>query len=218
VNYQPLRDCVIDGDATGAEAALLVVLDEGADPNEVLAQALIPAMDIVGENFSRGEYFVPEMLTAARAMKACMVILEPRLVGTERTVVGTVVLGTVKGDVHDIGKNIVATMLRGVGFDVLDLGVDVPTERFIEAVQEHHPDILALSALLTTTMPRMKDVIAGLEAAGVRKDVIVLVGGAPITAEYALSIGADGYAAHAGNASGRAKELVAATKTTTGEK
>jgi 5-methyltetrahydrofolate--homocysteine methyltransferase len=217
VNYQTLRECVIDGDAAGAETALLVLLDEGADANDLLARGLIPAMDVVGQNFSRGEFFVPEMLTAARAMKACMAVLEPLLVGTERLVVGTVVLGTVKGDVHDIGKNIVATMLRGVGFEVLDLGVDVSTERFVEAVQEHRPDILALSALLTTTMPRMKDVITALEQAGLRQQVIVLVGGAPLTLAYAESIGADGYAAHAGSASERAKELVEATKSTTGE-
>lgn len=217
MDYQALRDCVIDGDAMGAEAALSLLLDDGADANDVVAQGLIPAMDVVGRNFSSGEFFVPEMLTAARAMKQCMTVLEPHLVGTERTVVGTVVLGTVKGDVHDIGKNIVATMLRGVGFEVLDLGVDVPTDGFVEAVREHRPDILALSALLTTTMPRMKDVITALEQGGLRKGVIVLVGGAPLTAEYALSIGADGYAAHAGNASERAKELVEATKSTTGE-
>lgn len=212
VDYQSLRDCVIDGNATGAEAALAVLLEAEADANEIIAKALIPAMDAVGQYFSIGEYFVPEMLTAARAMKRCMGVLDPLLVGTVRNVVGTVVLGTVKGDVHDIGKNIVATMLRGVGFEVLDLGVDVATDDFVEAVREHQPDILALSALLTTTMPRMKDVISALEQAGLREDVIVLVGGAPITSEYAQSIGADGYAAHAGKASERAKELVDSTK------
>lgn len=217
MDYQALRDCVIDGNATGAEAALEIVLEAGADANEIIADALIPAMDAVGQYFSRGEYFVPEMLTAARAMKRCMGVLDPLLVGTVRNVVGTVVLGTVKGDVHDIGKNIVATMLRGVGFEVLDLGVDVATDDFVAAVREHQPDILALSALLTTTMPRMKDVIEALEQAGLRKDVIVIVGGAPITTEYAQVIGADGYAAHAGKASERAKELVDATKQTTGD-
>ncbi len=212
MDYQALKDCVIDGDAIGAEAALRQLLDAGGDANEIIADGLIPAMDTVGQYFSCGEYFVPEMLTAARAMKQCMLVLDPLLVGTVRNVVGTVVLGTVKGDVHDIGKNIVATMLRGVGFDVMDLGVDVPTDSFVEAVREHRPNILALSALLTTTMPRMKDIVAALEVAGLRKDVIVLVGGAPITAEYAQSIGADGYAAHAGKASDRARELVDATR------
>ena len=217
MDYRPLRDRVINGDAPGAEAEVRALLARGADPNEVLAEGLIPAMDVVGANFSSGEFFVPEMLTAARAMKQCMTVIDPLLAGEERPVAGTVVIGSVKGDVHDIGKNIVATMLRGVGFDVIDLGVDVPTDRFVAEVTERKPNILALSALLTTTMPRMRDVITALEHAGVRNSVKVLVGGAPVTADFATGIGADGYAAHAGNATNKAKELVEALKTTTGE-
>lgn len=218
MDYQPLRNRVVAGDAPGAEVELRLLLEAGINPNHILANGLIEAMGTVGENFSTGEFFVPEMLTAARAMKHCMVTLEPLLVGTERLTVGTVVIGTVKGDVHDIGKNIVATMLRGVGFDVHDLGVDVSTARFVEAVQERRPDILALSALLTTTMPAMKDVIISLEQAGLRNDVKVLIGGAPVTAEYAAAIGADRYSAHAGNATTQAKELVATTYSLTGDK
>lgn len=216
MDFEALRVAVIDGDAPAAEAGLRVLLDAGADPGEILADGLITAMDVVGGNFSRGEFFVPEMLTAARAMKACMAILDPLMVGGERTVAGTVVLGTVKGDVHDIGKNLVATMLRGVGFDVYDLGVDVPTAHFVEVVRERRPDILGLSALLTTTMTVMIDVNKALEQAGLRNDVKVLVGGAPVTAEFAVAIGADGYASHAGNATSRAKELVEAANSTTG--
>jgi 5-methyltetrahydrofolate--homocysteine methyltransferase len=214
--FAPLRERVVHGDAANAEVELQRLLDAGVGPTNALASALIPAMDTVGEYFSRGEFFVPEMLTAARAMKRCMALLEPLLVETDRPAIGRVVIGTVKGDVHDIGKNIVATMLYGAGFDVHDLGVDVPTARFVEVVREERPDILGLSALLTTTMPVMKDVISALDRAGARGHVRVLVGGAPLTAEYAVAIGADAYAAHAGHATVRAKELVGAIEITTG--
>lgn len=213
MDYDPLQGCVIAGNAPGAEAEVRLLLEAGADASGILASGLIPAMTIVGDKFGRGEFFVPEMLTAARAMKQCMTVLDPLLIGVEHEMVGTVVIGSVKGDVHDIGKNIVATMLRGVGFQVHDLGVDVPTARFVEAIEEQRPDLLGLSALLTTTMPMMKEVIAALERAGLREQVKVFVGGAPVTAEFAAAIGADGYAAQAGDAATRAKELVAATST-----
>jgi 5-methyltetrahydrofolate--homocysteine methyltransferase len=167
---------------------------------------------VVGEKFKNGEYFVPEVLVAARAMKAAMELLRPLLAASDVEPIGTVVIGTVRGDLHDIGKNLVAMMLEGAGFRVVDLGVDVPAEKFIEAAREHNAEIVGMSALLTTTMTYMPEVIKALEAEGIRNRVKVIVGGAPVTQEWADQIGADGYAPDAASAVDKCKELLAQLK------
>ena len=174
----------------------------------MLYDALIPSLEEVGARFERGDFFVPEMLIAARAMQGALDILRPLLAETGAQQVGTYVMGTVKGDVHDIGKNLVNIMLEGAGFTVHDLGVNVAPETFVEKVQEHKPDIVGFSAFLTTTMPMFKANINALEKAGIRDDVIVMVGGAPVTQEYADKVGADGYAADASTAVRLAKDLI----------
>ena len=176
----------------------------------MLYDALIPSLEEVGARFERGDFFVPEMLIAARAMQGALDILRPLLAETGAQQVGTYVMGTVKGDVHDIGKNLVNIMLEGAGFTVYDLGVNVAPEMFIEQINEHKPDIVGFSAFLTTTMPMFKANINALEKAGIRDDVIVMVGGAPVTQEYADKVGADGYAADASTAVRLAKDLIAA--------
>ena len=205
---QVLADCIITGDGPGAQIALRDALAAGAEPLMLLQDTLIPAMGVVGEKFGKGEYFIPEMLLAARAMKGCMAILEPLLVGIETGSAGIVIVGSVKGDLHDIGKNIVVMMLKGAGFTVHDLGVDVSPERFVAAVQEYHPQIVGLSCLITTTMPMMAEVIHALESAGVRDQVKVMVGGAPVSQEYAERIGADAFAPNAGVAAVAARNLL----------
>ena len=184
-------------------------LADGLTPDSILFDALIPALEEVGARFERGDYFVPEMLIAGRAMSGALDILRPLLADTGAETVGKFVMGTVKGDVHDIGKNLVNIMLEGAGFQVIDLGVQVAPEKFVEAVKEHQPDIVGMSAFLTTTMPMFKVNIHELGKAGLREDVIVMVGGAPVTQEYADVVGADGYAADASTAVRRAKELIA---------
>jgi 5-methyltetrahydrofolate--homocysteine methyltransferase len=202
-----LQSAILDGDNALSSALAEEALDGGVSPQEVLA-ILIEAMEKVGEEYERGERFIPEMLVAADAMKAAMVSLRPRLQEAGIRPRGRVVLGTVDGDLHDIGKNLVGMMLEGAGFEVIDLGVEVPSETFVEAVREHRPEILALSALLTTTMIHMPEVIEALRSAGLRGGVQVMVGGAPVTQEYAERIGADGYAADAPSAVTLAKRLV----------
>ncbi|MCS6970443.1 MAG: corrinoid protein [Planctomycetota bacterium] len=206
--YQDLYDAVVDGDAKTAKSATERLLQQGVDAGELLSDALIPAMDEVGRRFECNEYFVPELLIAARAMKAAMELIRPKLAATGVQPVATVVIGTVKGDLHDIGKNLVAAMLEGGGFAVHDLGVDVPPERFVGAVQEKKPEILAMSALLTTTMPAMRETIQALIAAGIRDQVKVIVGGAPVTESFARDIGADGYSDTASAAVQLARRLV----------
>ena len=183
-------------------------LDEGMTPESMLFDALIPSLEEVGARFERGDFFVPEMLIAARAMQGALDILRPLLAETGAKPIGTFVMGTVKGDVHDIGKNLVNIMLEGAGFTVHDLGVNVAPEKFIEQIQEHEPDIVGFSAFLTTTMPMFKANINALQKAGLRDRVIVMVGGAPVTKEYADAVGADGYAADASTAVRLAKELI----------
>ena len=183
-------------------------LEDGLGPEQMLYDALIPSLEEVGARFERGDFFVPEMLIAARAMQGALDILRPLLAETGAKQVGTYVMGTVKGDVHDIGKNLVNIMLEGAGFIVHDLGVNVAPETFVEQVQEHQPDIVGFSAFLTTTMPMFKANINALEKAGIRDDVIVMVGGAPVTQEYADKVGADGYAADASAAVRLAKDLI----------
>jgi methylmalonyl-CoA mutase cobalamin-binding domain/chain len=183
-------------------------LEEGVEPETMLYDALIPSLEEVGARFERGDFFVPEMLIAARAMQGALDILRPLLAETGAQTIGTYVMGTVKGDVHDIGKNLVNIMLEGAGFTVYDLGVNVAPEVFVEKINEHQPDIVGFSAFLTTTMPMFKANINALEKAGIRDDVIVMVGGAPVTQEYADMVGADGYAADASTAVRLAKDLI----------
>ena len=177
-------------------------------PETLLYDALIPSLEEVGARFERGDFFVPEMLIAGKAMAAALEILRPLLAETGAEPIGKIVMGTVKGDVHDIGKNLVNIMFEGAGFEVIDLGVQVAPEKFVAAVEEHQPDILGFSAFLTTTMPMFKANMNALEKAGIRDSVIVMVGGAPVTQEYADVVGADGYASDASAAVARAKELL----------
>lgn len=202
-----LYDAVMEGQRDIARESVVKALADGVAPGEIL-DAMIGAMGEVGRLFEEGEYFVPEMLIAARAMKTGMDILKPELVDADIQPAGKIVAGTVKGDLHDIGKNLVCMMLEGAGFQVVDLGSDVSPEAFVNAVNEHHPDFIAMSALLTTTMPNMQTTIEALKAAGVRDQVKVLIGGAPITDAYAEKIGADGYAPDASRAVKLAKALV----------
>jgi 5-methyltetrahydrofolate--homocysteine methyltransferase len=183
-------------------------LDLGLGPETLLYEALIPALEEVGARFERGDFFVPEMLIAGRAMAGALEILRPLLAETGAQAIGKIVMGTVQGDVHDIGKNLVNIMFEGAGFEVIDLGVQVAPEKFLTAVRDHQPDIVGFSAFLTTTMPMFKANINALQKAGLRDQVIVLVGGAPVTQEYADVVGADGYAADASAAVVRAKELL----------
>ena len=204
-----LRKCVIDGDMNQTQKLVQEAIAENIPAEHILKEGLISAMAEVGRLFESGEYFMPEMLIAARAMKSGLTLLRPYLIAANIQAIGKVIIGTVQGDVHDIGKNLVGMMLEGAGFEVIDLGVDVPPEKYVQAVREHHPDLLACSALLTTTMLRMKDLIRSLDEAGLRGQVKVMVGGAPITESYARDIGADLFAPDAASAASRAKELIA---------
>lgn len=204
-----LFDATVDGDRETVLTTVAQALETGEEPGVILNEGLIAAMAEVGARFERAEFYVPEMLIAARAMQAGLAVLQPHLVAAKVKKVGTVIAGTVKGDLHDIGKNLVSMMLEGAGFEIIDLGTDVPPEKFVEAVRESSPDLLAMSALLTTTMPGMKVTVEALRAAGVRNGVKIMVGGAPLTQRYADEIGADGYAADASKAVRLAKSLVA---------
>jgi corrinoid protein of di/trimethylamine methyltransferase len=205
---QGLFDNTLIGNAPAVKDLTNEGLAMGMNPETLLYDALIPSLEEVGARFERGDFFVPEMLIAARAMQGALDILRPLLAETGAKPIGTVVMGTVKGDVHDIGKNLVNIMLEGAGFTVHDLGVNVAPEKFVEQVQEHEPDIVGFSAFLTTTMPMFKANINALEKTGLRDRVIVMVGGAPVTQEYADAVGADGYAADASTAVRLAKALI----------
>jgi len=183
-------------------------LAEGMGPDTILFEALIPSLEEVGARFERGDYFVPEMLIAGKAMSGALNVLRPLLAETGAETVGTFLMGTVKGDVHDIGKNLVNIMLEGAGFKVIDIGVQVAPEKFIAAINEHQPDILGMSAFLTTTMPMFKVNIHEITKSGLRDKVIIMVGGAPVTQEYADAVGADGFAADASTAVRVAKDLI----------
>jgi Predicted cobalamin binding protein len=204
-----LFQAVVDGDVAAAIAGVQGLIDNGSLPSDVLENHLIPAMAEVGKRFDENEFFVPELLIAARAMQEGMKILNPLLKASGIEKRGRVVIGTVKGDLHDIGKNLVGSMLEGGGFEVVDLGVDVAPERFVEAAKEKAGTIVGLSALLTTTMPSMRDTIVALEKEGFRDQVRVMIGGAPVTQAYADEIGADGYSENASSAVALAKKLVA---------
>ena len=207
---QEIYSGVIEGNSTLVKEKVHEALSAGIDAQTILNQGLIPAMAEVGRLFEEGEYFVPEMLIAARAMQGGMGLLKPLLKEADVKAAGRVVIGTVKGDLHDIGKNLVAMMLEGAGFEIIDLGNDVPPEKFVEAARLHQADIVAMSALLTTTMVNMKSTIEAIEAAGLRRKVKILIGGAPVTESYAHQIGADGYGEDASRAVQAAKALVAA--------
>jgi methylmalonyl-CoA mutase cobalamin-binding domain/chain len=203
-----LYDDTLVGNAPAVLDLTRAGLDMGLGPETLLYEALIPSLEEVGARFERGDFFVPEMLIAGKAMAGALEILRPLLAETGAQTIGKIVMGTVKGDVHDIGKNLVNIMFEGAGFEVIDLGVQVSPEKFIAAIQEHEPDIVGFSAFLTTTMPMFKANINALQKAGLRDQVIVMVGGAPVTQEYADVVGADGDAPAAAAAVVRAKELM----------
>jgi corrinoid protein of di/trimethylamine methyltransferase len=203
-----LKQAVIDGNEAVALAMTQALLASGAAPRAILDEALLPGMEVVGVRMREGECFIPEVLLSARVMQACLDLLRPLMAEGEGAGFGTVVIGTVEGDLHDIGKNLVGMLLSGAGFTVVNLGTGVTAAAFVSAVKEHAPQIVGMSALLTTTLPHMAETIAALKQAGLRDSVKVMVGGAPVTAAWAAEIGADGYGANAGMAVERAKELV----------
>jgi len=208
VDLQALAELIIKGKKGSALELTKQAIDEGIDPQTIINEGLIAGMAVVGVKFKANEFYVPEVLIAARAMKECTALLKPLLTAAGAQPIAYVALGTVKGDLHDIGKNLVAMMLQGNGFEVIDLGVDVAPEKFIETIKTQQVDMIALSALLTTTMPAMKQTIDALEAAGVRGQVKVMIGGAPVTQKFSDEIGADGYAPDAASAVDLAKTLV----------
>jgi 5-methyltetrahydrofolate--homocysteine methyltransferase len=212
MNHDEILQGLYDQTLVGNAPAVLDLTNEGLNtgltPERMLFEALIPSLEEVGARFERGDFFVPEMLIAGKAMSGALDLLRPLLAETGAETVGKFVMGTVKGDVHDIGKNLVNIMLEGAGFEVIDLGVQVAPEKFIAAIEEHKPDIVGFSAFLTTTMPMFKANINALQKAGLREKVIVMVGGAPVTQEYADAVGADGYAADASAAVKLAKSLI----------
>jgi corrinoid protein of di/trimethylamine methyltransferase len=209
-DLKELYEAVVSGNAKATQAITQQALADGVDPLKLVNEYMVPAMDEVGRRFEANEYFVPELLISARAMKASLEIIRPILTARGDKPVGRVAIGTVKGDLHDIGKNLVASLLEGGGFEVIDLGVNVTPEKFIETINAKQANIIAMSALLTTTMPSMKTTIDALKQAGVRDKVKVLIGGAPITQKYADEIGADGYSENAVGAVALAKKAVAA--------
>jgi len=203
-----LADAIISGNRVKSVELTVAALKEGVPAKRILDEGLIPGMAVVGEKFKNCEFYVPEVLVAARAMSASMEKLRPELVAAKVEPIGRVAIGTVRGDLHDIGKNLVAMMLEGAGFEIIDLGVDCAPEAFVSAVKEKHANLIALSALLTTTMPAMQDTIEALEAAGLRKKAKVIIGGAPVTQKFADQIGADGYAPDAASGVDIAKAVL----------
>jgi 5-methyltetrahydrofolate--homocysteine methyltransferase len=203
-----LYDAVLEGDSKTTTEAVQAALDAGVRPEKVLNEGMVAAMGEVGRLFEAGEYYVPEMLIAARAMQSGLAILKPQLVKADIKPAGKIVAGTVKGDLHDIGKNLVCMMLEGAAFEIVDLGTDVAPEAFVEAVKSTGAQIVALSALLTTTMPNMKTTVEALKAAGLRDKIKIMIGGAPVSENYAREIGADGYAMDASRAVSVAQSLI----------
>lgn len=206
-DLEGLAQAIINGKAPDAKALTEQALAEGVGAADILNNGLVAGMNVVGAKFKNNEFYVPEVLIAARAMKSAMELLRPELASSGVEPKGRVAIGTVRGDLHDIGKNLVAMMLEGAGFEIIDLGVDVKPEQFVEAVK-NGADVVALSALLTTTMPAMKDTIDALQAEGVRDKACIMIGGAPVTQNYAEEIGADGYSPDAASAVDKAKELL----------
>jgi len=208
MKMEDLVNAVIEGDASLVNRLVVQGLDEGLDATTILSEGLTPGMSTVGDLFQRGDYFLPEMLFSAKAMTGGLEHIEPILSTSGSNALATIVLGTVKGDLHDIGKNIVAMIMKGAGFKVIDLGVDIPAERFVEAVSETKADILALSALLSTTMPAMANTVKAIAESGIKDQVKIIIGGAPVTSKFAKEIGADGYAKDAPGAVNKVKELL----------
>jgi len=208
VELKELQEALFRGDILKVKEITQKALWEKIEPKEILEQGLIKGMKVVGIKFKNNEIFLPEVLLASQAMYGGLELLQPKLIKSGVKAVGKVIIGTAKGDLHDIGKNLVAMMLRGGGFEVIDLGIDVPPEKFLKASQEHQPDIMGISALLTTTMIGMMDVITILKKAGLRNKIKVMVGGAPVTQEFANEIGADVYAPDAASAVDKARELL----------
>ncbi|MGE5254179.1 MAG: cobalamin-dependent protein, partial [Planctomycetaceae bacterium] len=206
--FRQVQNDVLEGDHLGILEHIRLLLKKGAKAEDILKRGMLSAMEVISERFKSGEAFIPEVLLSARAMNEAVRVLEPHLAGTQAATKGKVIIGTVKGDLHDIGKNLVITMLKGVGFETVDLGTDVTVPGFVRAVEEHEPDILGLSALLTTTMPQMKAVLEGLRQKGLRDKVKVMVGGAPLNEKFARDIGADGYAPDGAEAVTLAKKLM----------
>ena len=207
-DYEKMSEKVIEGDQEGVKDLTQEAIDEGADPQEIISDGLINGMNVVGERFKAGDMFVPEVLMSAKAMKAGMELVNPLLTEGDREAATTVVLGTVEGDLHDIGKNLVAMMLESGGMNVVNLGVDIEADEFVQAVRDNDADVLGMSALLTTTMMEMQDVIEVLEEEGLKDDVRVIVGGAPVTQEFADDIGADGWAPDAASAKDLVQDMV----------
>ena len=207
--FAQLKNAIIDGNADLVGALVPVCLAQGKSARAILDGALLPGMEVVGARMKTGECFIPEVLLSARVMQAALDTLRPHLAEGDTATSGKVVIGTVEGDLHDIGKNLVAMMLQGAGWEVINLGTGVTPAQFVEAVREHRPRIIGMSALLTTTVPKMKATIESLKEAGLRDQVVVMVGGAPVTQAFADEIGADGYGANAGGAVDRAKALTA---------
>jgi len=203
-----LTEAIIKGDMSTATEETQKALDAGVEPQSILDQGLIAPMDIVGEQFSKGTMFVPQMLRSAKTMESCVTLLKPLFQEGAIVSKGTIVLGTVKGDLHDIGKNLVGMMLEGAGFTIVDLGVDVAPDAFVKAISDAHPQIIGMSALLSTTMPSMTATIDALKKAKLRDQVKVMIGGAPVTNKFATEIGADQYAPDAGTAVAAAKDLM----------
>ena len=205
---KPLFDAIVGGKLEPAVEVTRKAIEKGVPPQDIINNYMIKAMGEVGQRFQDGKAFVPQLLMAGRAMKGALELLKPLLQGSASTTIGRVVIGTVKGDLHDIGKNLVASMLEGSGFEVINIGIDVPAEKFVLAVKDQHADILCMSALLTTTMTYMKDVIDAVSAAGIRDQVKIMVGGAPVNQAFADEIGADGYSDNANSAVTVAKRLL----------
>jgi 5-methyltetrahydrofolate--homocysteine methyltransferase len=208
VNFVEIKEATMNGEQHTVEELTREAIKQGAEAEQIIQDSFISAMSIVGEKFGAGEIYIPEMLRAARAMKSGMEILKPLLVGNKVQTLAKVVIGTVKGDMHDIGKNLVGMMLEGSGFEVVDLGIDVPVNKFVDAVKQYQPRFLAMSALLTTTMKQMKMVIDELAGAGLRQGVNVFVGGAPVNQSFADEIGADGHGINAGQAAELMKKML----------
>lgn len=206
-DFEGMADGVIAGDVNRVAELTRQVVDEGVDPVGIINQGLIKGMNVVGARFKSGDMYVPEVMMAARAMNAGMELVKPLIAERDMPTAGKVVLGTVAGDLHDIGKNLVGMMMESAGMNVVNLGVDISPEKFARAVREHNPDVVALSALLTTTMLAMKDIVEVLQEEGLRGSVKVIVGGAPVTADFAAEIGADGWAPDAASAKDLALEL-----------
>ncbi len=211
MDTQPLYDAILNGNHKVARQFTETAIAQGTDPQLLVDEVMIPAMNEVGRRFEVSEYFVPELLIAARAMKASLELLRPLLAAKGTELRGRVVIGTVQGDLHDIGKNLVGAMLEGAGFEVIDLGVDVPPEKFVAEARSAHASIVGLSALLTTTMPTMRSVVKAFADAGVRNEIKIMIGGAPTTQKFADEIGADGYSRNATGAVALARSLVGVT-------